>query len=60
MGRCLVRRIWEDSRGQDLVEYVLIVLVIALGIGAAMLALRGAEGDAMNKAVDRFNTQAGG
>lgn len=59
MLRDFVARFWGEDRGQDLIEYVLIIVVIALGVGAAMLLLRGAMGAAFNKAVSDFNTQSG-
>ena len=34
--RRLLRGLWQDSRGQDLVEYGLLVTLIALGLTAAV------------------------
>lgn len=56
----IAKCLWSDERGQDLVEYMLIIVVIALGIGAAMLILRGSMEGAFNKAVSDFSTQSGG
>lgn len=50
---------WADERGQDLVEYVLIIVFIALGVAAALLALRGSVEGVFNKAASTFNSQAG-
>ena len=50
--------LWSDQSGQDLVEYVLIVLVIALGVFAALTALKGGLGKAFNHAASSLNAQA--
>jgi Flp pilus assembly pilin Flp len=34
--RAIVKRLWRDESGQDLVEYVLLVTLIALGLTAAL------------------------
>lgn len=59
MKRDFAGRLWREERGQDLVEYVLIIVVIALGVFAAMVILRNSMGGAFNKAVSDFNTQSG-
>lgn len=51
--------LWSDQSGQDLVEYVLIILVIALGVFAALTALKGGLSSAFNKAANDLNSQAG-
>lgn len=56
----VIERLWSDQRGQDLVEYVLIIVVIVLAIGAAMLILRGAIETSFNHAASDFTTQSGG
>ena len=35
----LLRRLWKEEEGQDLVEYALLVVLIALGAIAAMQGL---------------------
>lgn len=40
----------NDERGQTLVEYALIIVVIALAVIAAMIFLRGGIGNAYNSA----------
>ena len=36
----LLNAIWRDESGQDLTEYVLLVVIIALGVTVAIVALR--------------------
>ena len=35
----LIKRLWQDEEGQDLVEYALVVALIAFGAVAAMKGL---------------------
>jgi pilus assembly protein Flp/PilA len=37
--RTFIKRFWKETEGQDLVEYALIVAVIALGLIAAVRAV---------------------
>jgi Flp pilus assembly pilin Flp len=37
--KALFKRFWKETEGQDLVEYALIVAVIALGLIAAVRAV---------------------
>lgn len=55
----LVKALWSDQSGQDLVEYVLIIVLIALGVAVALTAFKGAITGAFNKASSTLNTQAG-
>ena len=32
--------LWQDESGQDLTEYVLLIVIIALGVTLAIVALR--------------------
>ena len=32
--------LWRDERGQDLTEYVILIVIIALGVTLAIFALR--------------------
>lgn len=52
--------LWNDDQGQDLVEYVLIIVFIALGVAAALIALRGSIENVFTQASNTFNGQAGG
>lgn len=36
-----LRNLWNDDAGQDLVEYALIIAVVAVGIVAALTTLKG-------------------
>jgi Flp pilus assembly pilin Flp len=40
--RAIAERLWREESGQDLVEYVLLVTLIALGLTAALDRLGGA------------------
>jgi pilus assembly protein Flp/PilA len=45
-----LHRLWKDEEGQDLVEYALLVVLIALGAIAAMKGLSSAISDAFSNA----------
>jgi Flp pilus assembly pilin Flp len=44
----LWRSFWSDESGQNLVEYAIIIALIALGLIAAYLALRNTVGNVVN------------
>jgi pilus assembly protein Flp/PilA len=48
--KTLFRRLWQEEEGQDLVEYALLVVLIALGAIAAMKSLANAISDAFSNA----------
>ena len=48
--KTLFRRLWQEEEGQDLVEYALLVVLIALGAILAMKSLAGAISDAFANA----------
>jgi len=54
----LMTALWDDQAGQDLVEYVLIIVLIALGVAVALISLRGAITGAFNNASSTLNTQS--
>jgi len=43
--------LWQDEAGQDLTEYVLLVVIIALGVTVAVAALRDEIANVFNRAV---------
>jgi pilus assembly protein Flp/PilA len=45
-----LRRLWKEEQGQDLVEYALLIVLIALGAIAAMKGLASAISDAFSNA----------
>ncbi|HKK08798.1 MAG TPA: hypothetical protein VKA44_07940 [Gemmatimonadota bacterium] len=55
----LMRRAWEDDSGQDLVEYVLIMVFIALGVAASLMLLQHALGGAFEQTENAMNGQTG-
>ena len=48
--RNVLRRLWREEKGQDLVEYALVVVLIALGAVVAMRGLASAISDAFSNA----------
>jgi pilus assembly protein Flp/PilA len=52
----LMKRLWKDEEGQDLVEYALLVVLIALGAVAAMKNLASGISDAFSNAVAQLTT----
>lgn len=45
-----LQRLWKEEQGQDLVEYALLVVLIALAAVAAMKSLASAVSDAFSNA----------
>jgi pilus assembly protein Flp/PilA len=43
-------RFWSDDTGQGLVEYALIIALVAVGLIAILLVLRNSIGDVFNNA----------
>lgn len=52
----LLGRLWKDEQGQDLVEYALLVVLIALGAVSAMTNLASGISDAFSNAVAQLTT----
>ncbi|HEV2387838.1 MAG TPA: hypothetical protein VGS20_11350 [Candidatus Acidoferrales bacterium] len=46
----MLRRLWHEEEGQDLVEYALLVVLVALGAVVAMKSLASAISDAFSSA----------
>jgi Flp pilus assembly pilin Flp len=57
--RDLVQAVRSDERGQDLIEYVLIIVFIALGVALALLTLKNSIVGVFNTTASTFNSQAG-
>lgn len=55
----LLKALWDDQSGQDLVEYVLIIVLIALGVAVALTLFQGAIRKSFNNAASTLNAQAG-
>lgn len=45
-----LNRLWKEEQGQDLVEYALLIVLVALGAVVAMKALASAISDAFSNA----------
>jgi pilus assembly protein Flp/PilA len=58
-----MRELWnnfvKDESGQGLVEYVLIIALVAIGLIAVMIVFRGAIGDIFNTITLRLRTAPG-
>lgn len=52
----LLKRLWKEEEGQDLVEYGLLVVLVALAAIAGMNALAGAINSTFNTAGGKLNT----
>ncbi len=52
----LMMRLWKEEEGQDLVEYVLLLVLVALGATAAMRSLAGAISNAFSTAGTDLST----
>lgn len=53
--RTLMASLWRDERGQDLVEYVLLVVLIAVAATAAMTTFGREANDAFQQASSQFD-----
>jgi len=54
----LLKRLWQEEEGQDLVEYGLLVVLVALAAIAGMNALAGAINSTFNTAGSALNTSS--
>lgn len=41
----ITRELWDDESGQDMVEYVMIIVFLALAVTVALLAMQGSMSD---------------
>ena len=55
MLKALMERFRTDESGQGLVEYVLIIALIAIGLTAIMLVFRNSIGDTFNNVSQELN-----
>ena len=51
----LVRSFWHDESGQGLVEYALIIALVAVGLIAILLVLRNSVGNVFRNAATQLN-----
>ncbi len=51
----VVRRLWKDTSGQGLVEYALIIALVAVGLIAILIVLRNSIGNVFNNASTQLN-----
>ena len=51
----LARALWSDDSGQGLVEYALIIALVAVGLIAILLVLRNSIGDVFNNAATQLD-----
>ena len=50
--RSLLNQLWSDDSGQGMVEYALIIALVAIGLIAVFLYLRNETGDVLDTAAD--------
>jgi pilus assembly protein Flp/PilA len=55
--RQLLKRFWSDESGQGMVEYALIVALVAIGLIAVFLYLRNSAGQVLDTAADSLSKQ---
>lgn len=55
--KALLKRLWKEESGQDLTEYALLLVLIALVSIAALNGLATAIGGIYTKAVNSINAQ---
>ena len=53
--QAVLRAFWSDESGQGLVEYALIIALIAVGLIAILLVLRNSIGNVFNNAAEQLN-----
>ncbi len=53
--QAVLRAFWSDESGQGLVEYALIIALIAVGLIAILLVLRNSIGNVFNNAATQLN-----
>lgn len=53
----MLKAIWQDETGQDLVEYTLLIIFVALALVAALELLGGSISEGMNDAGDMLDGQ---
>jgi pilus assembly protein Flp/PilA len=51
----LMMTFWKDESGQDMAEYALLLVLIAVVVTVAVIAFRGAIINAFNDATDQLN-----
>jgi pilus assembly protein Flp/PilA len=54
--KALLNRLWTEEEGQDLVEYALLIVLVALGAVVAMRSLASAISDAFNNAAQNLGS----
>jgi len=54
----LLKRLWKEERGQDLVEYGLLLVLVALACVGAMSGLAGAIANTFNSAASNLTSQS--
>jgi len=55
----ILKRLWKDEEGQDLTEYALLVVLIALAAISAMNVLAGAITNVFNNAASNLTSVGG-
>lgn len=56
--RKLIDTLWQDDSGQDMAEYGLLLVLIAVVVTTAVIAFRGAIINAFNSATEQLNSSS--
>jgi len=55
----MLKRLWKDEEGQDLVEYALLIALIALVAATAFPSVASAVQDVLNDAITKMSSTTG-
>jgi pilus assembly protein Flp/PilA len=55
----LLQKFWNDEQGQGLVEYVLIIALVAIGLVSIMLIFRNSIGNLFSRAANTLDAAPG-
>jgi len=53
----MLREFWQDESGQGLVEYIVIIALIAIGMFVVLRTFRGRVGNVYNEVGERLETE---
>lgn len=54
----ITRQLWDDESGQDMIEYVMIIVFLALAVTVGLLAMQGSMSDVFRETSETVQTQS--